>query len=371
MNARVKKVLETSFSGLAALLILTSFAVVSARAQSREEHFISARAGGVNFVSGEVKTRRAGEVGWRQLTTKDDVLTGDEVRTGADGRVEVLLNPGSYFRVGESTQFEMVDDSLDNLSLRITHGSAVIEAVGYDDKQGLDIAVATPQAHARIIRTGIYRFTVLPSGVTEVAVQKGRLVVVEGDTAQVVKGGQLVRVGSGPLELAKLNKQDRDALDLWSRDRGKELAKLNEKLASRQVAFGLRRGLGGIYSAASGGVWAFNSLFGCYTFLPFGYGWSSPYGYGYNSYFYVPRYAGTYGGGTVGQGGYPTGGGNTNPPGNTGGSSGPGTNTYPGNFNPPPSPPPASTPTRDVPSRGDVDRPMPERTYEPGSRPPQ
>src|ERR1041385_1802572 len=74
MNARVKKVLETSFSGLAALLILTAFAVASARAQGREEHFISARAGGVNFVSGEVKTRRSGEVGWRQPTHKAAVL---------------------------------------------------------------------------------------------------------------------------------------------------------------------------------------------------------------------------------------------------------------------------------------------------------
>src|SRR5947209_10034972 len=32
-----------------------------------------------------------------------------------------------------------------------------------------------------------------------------------------------------------LDKNDRDALDLWSRDRGKELAKLNETLARRQV----------------------------------------------------------------------------------------------------------------------------------------
>jgi hypothetical protein len=222
------------------------------------------------------------------------------------------------------------------------------------------------------MRTGVYRLNVLPSGVTEIAVEKGRLVVVEGEAAVVVKGGQVARVGAGPVELAKLDKSNRDALDLWSRERGKELAKLNESLAARQSVSNLRRGLGsGLFPASSGGVWAFNSGFGCYTFLPFYYGWSSPYGYGYNSYYYVPRYAGTYSGGTVGQGGYPRGGGNTNPPGNTGGSGSPGTNTYPGNFNPPPSPPPASTPTRDVPSRGDVDRPMPERTYEPGSRPPQ
>lgn len=356
MNTRAKKVLETSLRGLVALSIFTAFAVASARAQTREEHFISARAGGVNFVSGDVKTRRADETSWQRLTAKDDLQTGDAVRTGADGRAEVLLNPGSYFRVGESTQFELVDASLDNLRLRITRGAGVVEATGYE-KLGLDIAIATPQTEVHIVRTGIYRFSVLPTGVTEVAVYKGRLLVGSGTAAQVVKSGYVARVGVGAVELAKLDKNDRDALDLWSRDRGKELAKLNEKLASRQVASLFRGRLGNVYSSY-GGVWAFSAGFGCYTFLPFYYGWSSPYGYDYNSWLYVPRYyGGTYGGGTYtggtrtggGGGGYPTGGNN--------GGGGTGGNPNPGGYTPPPappSPPPQiSTPARDMPSRSD------------------
>jgi hypothetical protein len=372
MNADMKKLLEASLRGLVALSIFTAFAVSAARAQNREEHFISARAGGVNFVSGDVKARRADEADWRRLTTKEDLQTGDAVSTGADGRVEVLLNPGSYFRAGEASEFEMVDASLDNLRLRLARGSAVVEAMGYD-RLGLDIAVATPQAHVHIIRSGVYRFSVLPSGVTEVAVQKGRALIGEGDLAQVVKGGRVARVGAGGVEVAKLDKKERDSLDQWSRDRGKELAKLNEKLASRQMNSLLARsGFRGFFPRGSSfGVWAFNPGLSCYTFLPFYYGWSSPYGYDYRSVLYTPpTYNGSYGGGSIGQGGYRPGG-NTNPPGNTGGSSNPGGNTYPGNFNPPPTPPspPSSTPVRDVPSRGDVDRPMPERTREPGSPP--
>lgn len=366
MNRLTKRILRTSLGCLAALSFLTALAAASARAQGREEHFISARAGGVNFVSGDVRRRSGDEVGWQRLTTKDDLQTGDEVRTGNDGLAEVLLNPGSYFRAGESSQFELVDASLDNLRLRLSRGSAVIEATGYD-KLGLNIAVATPQAHARIMRTGVYRFTVLPSGVTEIAVEKGRLVVVqENEQAQVVKGGQVARVRAGTVEVAKLDKSNRDALDLWSRERGKELAKLNERLASRQMRPFFRHGLGDIFSAATGGVWAFNSIFGCYTFLPFYYGWSSPYGYGYTSYA-PPIYPNTYpgGGGRTGQGGYHPGGGNTYPPGNNGG---PGTNPYPGNNNPSPPPtytPPPSPPARDVPSRGDFNRPAPPGVKEP------
>jgi hypothetical protein len=343
MNRQVKKVLETSLRGLVALSILTALAVASARAQNREEHFISARAGGVNFVSGDVRARRAGEADWQRLTAKDDLQAGDTVRTGAGGRAEVLLNPGSYFRAGESTEFELVDSALDDLRLRLTRGAAVVEATGYD-RLGLDITVATPQTQVHIVRAGLYRLGVLPSGVTEVAVEKGRLLV--GDGQQVVKGGQVVRVGAGGVEVAKLGKRERDDLDQWSRDRGKELAKLNDKLVGQKVAAVMYGGVfRNIYPATygSGGVWAFNSSFGCYTFLPFFYGWYSPYGYGYNSYYAPYSYTGTYGGGYTG--GYHPGGGNTNPPGHTRGGS-PGGNRNPVGYTPRPSPPPSRTPAR-------------------------
>lgn len=365
MNAHMKKLLEASLRGLVALSVFTAFAVTVARAQNREEHFISARAGGVNFVSGDVKARRADEADWQRLTMKEDLKTGDAVRTGADGRVEVLLNPGSYFRAGEASEFEMVDASLDNLRLRLARGSAVVEAVGYD-QLGLDIAVATPQAHVHIVRTGVYRFRVTPEGVTEVAVYKGRVRIGEGEAAGVTKGGHVVRIGAGGVETAKLDKHDRDALDQWSRDRGKELAKLNEKLASRQMnSLIARNGFRSIFSQgfSFGGVWAFNPGLSCYTFLPFYYGWSSPYGYGYNSVYTPRNYGGTYGGGSIGQGGYhPGGGGYTNPPGNTGGNGG--SSPYPGSGTPSPAPPPPP-PVRDVPSRGDVDLPMPRRPKDP------
>ena len=373
MNARVKKILETSLRGLVALSVFTAFAVASARAQNREAHFISARAGGVNFVSGDVRARHADEAVWQRLTTKDDLKTGDTVRTGADGRAEVLLNPGSYLRAGESAEFELVDASLDNLRLRLTRGSAVVEAAGYD-RLGLDIAVATPQAHVHIIRSGVYRFSVLPSGVTEVAVQKGRALIGEGELAQVVKGGYVARVGAGGVEeVAKLDKNGRDDLDLWSRERGRELAKENEKLNNPQNRTLLAsNGFNSLFSAQSSGVWFFSSRVGCYTFLPFYYGWSSPYGVGYNSWLSVPSaYNGYYGQG----GGYRPVVGSANPPGNTGNTGSTGSNTYPGNFSggrsggASPSPPPSAPPMRDVPSRNDVDRPMPERTREPGSRP--
>ena len=102
----------------------------AALAQIREQYVISAKAGGVNLVSGNVTVRRQGVSGGRVLALSDDLQNGDVVTTGADGRVEVLLNPGSYFRAAENSEFELTDGSLDRLRLRLIRGSAVVEAAG-------------------------------------------------------------------------------------------------------------------------------------------------------------------------------------------------------------------------------------------------
>lgn len=353
---------------LVALALVSACFIAVTRAQNREEHFISARAGGVNFVSGDVTARRADEKNWRQLSTKDNLGSGDAVR--AVGRVELLLNPGSYLRAGDGAEFELTSASLDDLQLTLKRGGVVIEATGYD---GLDlsIVVVTPQARVRIVRSGLYRLNILPSGVTEVAVQKGRAIV-GGSPETLVKGGKVARVGAGGVELAKFDKKNRDTLDFWSRERGRELAKANEKLANRNTnALLARTSFDSMFSAQySSGLWLWSVGSGCYTFLPFGFGYRSPYGHWYGSSFnpfgYPCRSCGP-------QDFRPNGNGTSNttptvtynpgvtyPGGSNPGGSNPG-GTRPTGGSPMPSPP--STPIE----RGE--RPMRERTIEPGSRP--
>src|SRR5256714_11043214 len=88
-SAHMKNILKASLRSFIALSFVSVFAVALAHAQNREEHFISARAGGVNFVAGDVRARREGESDWQRLSVKDELKGGDAVRTGADGRVEV------------------------------------------------------------------------------------------------------------------------------------------------------------------------------------------------------------------------------------------------------------------------------------------
>jgi hypothetical protein len=300
----MKRILKASLRSLLVLLFVAVCGASVARAQINDARVIRARAGGVNFVSGDVSVRPADSKLWIGVSTRDELKTGDEVRTGADGRVEVLLNPGSYFRAGGATQFTMADASLEDLRVGMTRGSAVVEATGYSDLD-LSITISTPRDVVRIVRSGVYRINVNPSGVAEVEVLKGRAFI--GTT--LVKGGKAAREGAYGLEVAKLDKNDRDALDQWSRDRGKELAKANEKLTRRS----LNASLAGLSSDPFGGrngngLWLWNARASCYTFVPFNtYYWQSPYGYYYGTGAYY--YPGSLGNGNSYGGGSSTGGG--------------------------------------------------------------
>src|SRR5678816_1715153 len=120
---------------------------LSGFAQDREKYVITARAGGLNAVTGRASMRPHGNAEWQQLTIKEDLEAGDVVKTGLDGRVEMLLNPGSYMRVGENSEFELADNSLDNLEVRLIRGTAIVEVTGADDEE-LFIGITTP--HTRM-----------------------------------------------------------------------------------------------------------------------------------------------------------------------------------------------------------------------------
>jgi hypothetical protein len=323
---------------------------------------ISARAGRVNLVSGNVQLRRADSLEWRVLTPDDELKSGDTVTTGVGGRVEILLNPGSYFRAGANTEFTLASADLDDLRVELARGSAVVEATGYTETE-LAITVATPRASVHIIRTGIYRINALADGTAEVGVFEGRAVI----NGTLVKGGKRARAGAAGVEVTKLDKKNRDELDLWSRDRGKELAKANEKLQRRALrSFFERNRLDDIFGRYDNlsGIWFYSPYSRCYTFVPFGGYSRSPYGHWYGTGI-IPypswRWPGTTppngwtppsGGGTAGGGVTPGGGGSTGGGGTTAGG------TPPPQGPPPPSTPPSSGGAgRTTPSLGD----MPDR----------
>ena len=83
----------------------------------REKFVIFAKTGGINGVTGQASVHARGQSEWHQLMVTDNLDAGDRVKTAFDGRVEILLNPGSYLRVGADSEVELANNSLENLEV--------------------------------------------------------------------------------------------------------------------------------------------------------------------------------------------------------------------------------------------------------------
>ena len=268
-------------------------------AQNREKFVISAKAGGINAITGQADVHAKGESAWQQLSITDDLDAGDRVRTANDGRVEILLNPGSYLRVGGDSEVELSNNTLDNLELRLLRGTAIVEATGADGLE-LNINISTPHTKLAIVRQGLYRLNVVPNDATELIVRKGRVILSDSPHTKV-KGGNKVVFSATNVSVAKLTKEEKkiqEDIDNWSKERAETLAKANRRINDRMLnsAFASYRNWDPF--SRTSGLWFYNSRAGCYTFLPFYYGWGSPYGNSYSTSVYSPYFGIGYPSGT-------------------------------------------------------------------------
>ncbi len=281
---------------LSVAAILCCSVVNFAQNQNREKFVISAKAGGINAITGQASVYSRGETDWQQLMITDDLDAGDRVRTASDGRVEILLNPGSYLRLGGNSEVELSNNALDNLEVRLIRGTAIVEATGMDGLD-LNINISTPHTKLAIVRQGLYRLNVVPGDATELIVRKGRVIL--SDTHTKVKGGNKVIFNATAVSVAKLTKEEKkvqEDVDDWSKARAEVLAKANRRItdAMFRTAFASYRDFDP-WGRSSFGMWFYHSGANCYTFLPFRFGWTSPYGNSYSNTFYGgPGYTPTY-----------------------------------------------------------------------------
>lgn len=278
--------MKLNFVKVAAIGAVCLFASILSFAQSnkkvstvRDTYVISAKAGAVNFVSGNISVVRID--GSRALLQKGEALeAGDKVLT-KDGKAEILLNPGSFVRLAENTEFEFVNTSLDDLAVKLNRGSAIFEIITTKEFQ---IEVSSKDSRFYMLKSGIYRVDVNAEGTAKVEVWKGKAQIEDANDT-TLKGGQRVAVGSVQAVVEKFDRGEKDDFELWSKDRAKQLAKINAKLREHEMNRALFSSFSNNpWNSYNGfGLWVRDPFSQSYCFLPFGYGWSSPYGYNFNS----------------------------------------------------------------------------------------
>lgn len=336
------------------LLPITLFSV-TAHAQERSKYVIYAKAGVVNVIDGQVTVLPEGAPAFTQLLVRDTLKPAEVIQTGRDSRAEILLNPGSFLRLGENSRMEFISTDIEDVKIKLIRGSAVIEATG-DSFTRPSIEVRTPAARMRLIRRGIYKFNITQTGETQLLVLKGRALLPD---STLVKGGYKVSIRPLAHQVSKLDKADkqRDTLDSWSRERALALAKANRSVTYRDLSSAWSLFYDPRWSFSSfrnrfAGCWVFDVFGNRYLFVPFSYGgWMSPYGFGYPSTFVFYGGPGWRGNPAQGQQGSPS-----------AGSSGPSRSgnpgvSQPGNSAPssPSLPPSSPMPERSAPIRGGGD----------------
>jgi len=110
------------------------------------QYMVSAKAGLVNYVDGQVNVR-----------LHEQITAGTPIETGLQSHVELLLNPGSFLRIGEDSQVVLDSVELSNIAVRIVKGAALIEASDIDKQ--IPIRVTTGNLQVLIVSSGAYRFS--------------------------------------------------------------------------------------------------------------------------------------------------------------------------------------------------------------------
>jgi hypothetical protein len=188
----------------------------------------------VNVVDGEAGCM-CGNGSASALRAKQEVRSGDTIKVGA-GRVEILLNPGYYLRLGPHTEARLVDLTPGNLKIKLSSGAAIIE-IAVDANGGtwlremanrvFDIVMlSTPRDEYAICRAGAYRLDIVSAEESRIGVLKGRVVV----AGTMLDDGRTASVVSGRVNVAAHEDATADSFDTWSRERAAGLVQSNKSL---------------------------------------------------------------------------------------------------------------------------------------------
>ena len=168
----------------------------------------SPKAGFVNAVHGDVNVRLL-----------DTVKSEQPVQTGPASYVELLLRPGAFMRIDESSSIVFESTSANDVVVRVVTGSILIESVVPETR--LAIRVHVGGIKTLIAARGLYRFTSDTSSVIDGVLRIGK-------DGEAVFDGMQVKIVDKVYETADLKEDGSPSgLDQWSAQRSQLLAKAN------------------------------------------------------------------------------------------------------------------------------------------------
>ena len=250
--------------------------------------------GTVNYIEGRVSVD--GKTVTDQAAGSVQLAEGQSLAT-EDGRAELLLTPGIFFRADRQSRVQMIAPGISDTILQLQKGRAIVEVAYIRPENNVRIEIGN--ASARVLKPGLYDFD---ADRDLVRVFDGKAEVQFADRHITAGGGRELSLNAtGKLKARKFDKNayQRDDFYRWARLRSSYLTEANADAARRYAG-------GGGWSAGvwSGAGWYWDPYFSAYTFIPgdgifyspFGWGFSSPWFVYGTPYFYGAPYFGYFGG---------------------------------------------------------------------------
>ncbi|MBI1899262.1 MAG: hypothetical protein HYS04_22405 [Acidobacteria bacterium] len=226
---------------------------------------ISARAGMIHYTEGKVL------VAGQEVTTRAGdfpvMKEGQELRT-SEGRTEVLLTPGVFLRLAESSGIKLVANRLADTRVEVLAGSVLVECAELAKEHSVTLLYKDMQLGFR--KPGLFR---IDAGADQLRVYDGEVTVSrQGETVTVKEGRQTPL--AGVLVPEKFDKKVGDSFYRWASRRAEYIAAANlsaaRSLADQEVSL-------------TRSIWRFNPFLGLYTYIPVRGIYTSPFGCRYYS----------------------------------------------------------------------------------------
>jgi len=180
---------------------------VSAAAQS----VISTHSGVVHFFEGAVSID--GQPLESHLGKFAVVPQGGELHT-AKGRAEVLLTPGVFLRLGDSSAIRMIANTLTDTRVELLSGSAIVDSA--EPTAGTSVALIYKSWSVRFLEPGTYR---MDSDPPRLWVIQGKAEVAAGDKAALTVEQGMSLPFASVLVPDRTILQPNDMLSMWDEGR--------------------------------------------------------------------------------------------------------------------------------------------------------
>ncbi|MGH9942318.1 MAG: hypothetical protein ACRD9R_08170 [Pyrinomonadaceae bacterium] len=160
-------------AGVFALALLACLCVDPPTVSRAQEKLVSARAGLVTLVEGEVLRRPGGGKEVEPLKKGVTLADGDVVLTTGKGHADWSLTPDSYLHVGAGAFVRAYGTGFGAMHFDVERGEILV--VVRSLKGGASLVIHTPPGQLTVHKAGRYLFRVAENGETEAAVAKGEL----------------------------------------------------------------------------------------------------------------------------------------------------------------------------------------------------